>query len=342
MEIVQHTEIGKFIHVSDLKKLPYHFSSEYIDFSIKILKRNCLLFHSKALNAIMPVSSYRVRSFRLLQPIFPPLSPTGEKMSLDNERIFLNDFITIVKKNRTGIRVIQPPGYSVFQATPEHSIFCPFGTYLLTLENRSESEIFEKIHPKHRNVIRNAIKEGVEIRWGDDTLDDFYELYQSTMQRSSMYCEPADYFRQMKFFLKDMLLCGVAYYKGKPQGALIVPYSGYGGFYMFGATAPKVEVTGSMNLLQWEVIKLLLKKGVKRYDFAGARLSNVTATKLEGIQNFKKRFGGELVQGYLWKMDIDSTSCKIFDNLLKVNRLLKGGKKYNDIIDEELEKCNPK
>jgi lipid II:glycine glycyltransferase (peptidoglycan interpeptide bridge formation enzyme) len=80
-------------------------------------------------------------------------------------------------------------------------------------------------------------------------------------------------------------------------------------------------------------------KGVKEYDFVGARLSDITNTKLEGIQNFKKRFGSELVKGYLWKLDIDKTKCKTYDSLLKIKCKLKGTKFPKDIIDQELSKA---
>ena len=134
------------------------------------------------------------------------------------------------------------------------------------------------------------------------------------------------------------VLCGVSYVRGKPQAGLFIPYTAYSGYYLHGAMAAKMDNPGAMDYLQWEAIRILKIKDVKQYDFVGARLSNVTGTKLEGIQNFKKKFGGELLQGHLWKMDIDAMQCKIFDGLLKVNRTLKGAVKHKDIIDEELEK----
>lgn len=338
MEILQNSEINKFIKGLGTTRFSYHFTEEFIEFTEKVLKKNYLLFYCKTSDAIMPVSCYTVKTFRLLQIIFPPVTLSGERLSSSDEKIFLNDFITLVKKEKAGIRVIQSFSYCVFNAVPDDSAFCPFGTYVINLENSTEDEIFSRMHPKHRNVIRNAAKEGVEIKWGIETLKDFYALYRSTMERASMYCEPIEYFQAMTTYLKNMILCGTVYWQGKSQGAVLIPYTDYGAFYLYGASAAKVEITGSMNLLHWEAIRLLKTKGVKRYDFAGTRLSNVSGTKLEGIQKFKMRFGGTLTEGSLWKMDLEPMACRIFDTLLRINRIIKGGEKYEDIIDEERRK----
>lgn len=340
MIILSNNEFGKYLKKADEDALPYHLSSEYIDFTEKVLKKNCLVFYSDTLKALMPVCLFSVKTFKLLQVIYPPITMAGERLSSGNEATFLNDFISLIKKEKLAIRVTQSYSYSYFKAVPDNSKYCPFGTYIIDLENNSEDEIFSKVHPKHRNVIRSAAKQGTDIKWGDAVLNDFYVLYHSTMERAAMYCEPFQYFNEMARYMKNRVLCGVAYLEGKPQGALFIPYTMFGAFYLYGASAAKVEVTGALNLLHWEAIRILKERGVRRYDFAGARLSDISGTKLEGIQNFKKRFGGELARGYLWKIDINPISCKIFDNLLKINRLLKGGKKYEDIIDEERKKTS--
>jgi lipid II:glycine glycyltransferase (peptidoglycan interpeptide bridge formation enzyme) len=218
---------------------------------------------------------------------------------------------------------------------PDNSKFCPFGTYILNLEHSSEDALFANLHPKRRNTIRNAEKNNVAVKW-DHTPADFYQLYKATMKRSNMFCEPFVYFKELVAHLgSEHILCGVSYYENKPQAAVFIPYSNYGGYYMHGATNDTIEQPGAMDYLQWEVIKKLKNNGAKRYDFVGARLSDVTGTKLEGIQNFKKRFGGELMQGYLWKKDIDTLQCKLFDTLLSLNQVLKSKKRLKDIIDEE-------
>ena len=54
---------------------------------------------------------------------------------------------------------------------------------------------------------------------------------------------------------------------------------------------------------------------------------------LEGIFRFKKGFGGELKEGYLWKIDIARVRTKVFDLMMRLRHMNAGG--VRDIIDEE-------
>lgn len=337
MKLVTRNEIALKAAFNE-NGLPYFLLAGYENF----LSGNgdeYLLFYFDKLNALMPVRKYSVKGFSLLQIIYPPVILNGKRLSVNDEKQFLNEFVTLVKKQKIAIRIIQSYSYAVFSTVPDDSISCPFGTYVINMSGYSEDELFSHIDPKGRNKIRNAQKNGVELKWGIDLINDFYVLYKSTMEKSKMYCDPIVHFKQMVDNLgSDNVLCGVSYLNDKPQAALFIPYTNYCGYYLHGAMAAKMDNPGAMDYLQWEAISILKQKGVKQYDFVGARLSNVSGTKLEGIQNFKKKFGGELIKGYLWKIDIDNVQCKLFDGLLIVNRTIKRAAKHRDIIDEELEK----
>ena len=339
MKVVTRAEILKqFANYSE-GLMPYFFSQGYESFTMESNKDNYLLFFSESTKALIPVRKYTIKTFAILQVIYPPVTIAGKRLSPEDEKQFLNEFVELVKKQKLAIRIVQSYSYAVFQSVPEGAVSCPFGTYIIDL-TKSGNELFSLIDPKGRNKIRNAQKNEVELKWGLDRINDFYMLYKSTMERSSMYVDPIEYFKEMTKCLGEQnILCGVSYVDNKPQAALFIPFTQYSGYYLHGAMAEKMANPGAMDYLQWEAIRMLKAKGVKQYDFVGARLSDVKGTKLEGIQNFKKKFGGELMKGYLWKMDIDSLQCTVFDGLLKVNRTFKGAKQHKDIIDEELEKA---
>jgi lipid II:glycine glycyltransferase (peptidoglycan interpeptide bridge formation enzyme) len=137
----------------------------------------------------------------------------------------------------------------------------------------------------------------------------------------------------------DQLLCAAAYYNGKALAALLAPFTRARAFYLNGGTSHEMLVPGANKLLHWEAIRLLLRKGVEKYDFVGARLSDVKGTKLEHIQRFKSRFGGRLEHGYLWKLDLNKPACHMFDILMELRRRLKReAKPRADVIDQELQK----
>lgn len=272
-----------------------------------------------------------------VQLLFVPLNK-GQRLNEQEELSFLNELIGFLKSQKLADRILPSPNYCVFNAVPDHAIACVFGTYNLDLRQSAET-LWAGLHSKHRNVIRNAEKQGATLKTGRTQIPVFYQLYVSTMQRSGMSFPSLDYFENLAVCMPEKnLLCAVVYADEQPQGALLIPYSNYGAYYIYGASADKVTLTGANNFMHWEVMQLLKNKQVKRYDFVGARLSDVSNTKLSGIQLFKERFGSLLEKGYLWKMDLTS-AAKRYDLLVKMKELLTGKKiAYKDIVDQEREK----
>lgn len=334
----------KIADLTEIKKdnnHPFFYLKEYAFFIKELENRNIFCFTDESNNTIV-CKAWKNKFFKLIQPIYPPLSSSNERLSKQQELEFLNKWVSFISNSGTADRVIQAENFAIFKAYPQQGVFAPFGTFYLDLEKNTEQNLFEKLHVKHRNVIRNAEKNGVELRYGKDCIKDFYMLYKQTMKRSNMYCQEISYFEKFYSEMQQTTICGVAYFNSIPQGGLFMPFTKFGAFYLYGASNEKIEINGSVNYLHWNTIKLLKEKGVKRYDFVGARLSNVSGTKLEGIQQFKKRFGAELEEGFLWKIDLNKNKCDIYDALLSVKTRLRGKEIPLDIIDQENRKTYAK
>lgn len=316
--------------------MPYFYLPAYSSFCKK--EGAEILFFSDENENSIACKRWKNKLLTFLQPLYAPLHPNGKRLSVSSEKKFLNNFIASAKKNKSADRIGQSPAFAIFSAYPEGSTHAPFGTYFIDLENNDIDTLSKNLHGKHRNVIRNAEKNGVEIKYGKNCLTDFYTLYRDTMKRSSMYCEPFEFFEDLQKALPENSVCGVCYHNGTPQGGLFMPYSKFAAFYLYGASTEKMEVTGAMNYLHWNTMKLLKEKEVKRYDFVGARLSKDLSEKLKGIQQFKERFGATLEKGHLWKKDINAAKCKTYDGLLSLKLKLKGHKMPKDLISQESEK----
>jgi len=329
--------ITDFLKNNSIKEnnFPFFYSSRHEEFLNKFENKKSILICDAQLNS-MACKIWKNKFIEILQPMYPPLNTEGKRLSEIEEENFLNDFTSYIHKNKIAQRITQPENFAIFKCAPDKSVRVPFGSYYLNLENQTETELFEKLHSKNRNVIRNAEKNNVQLKYGIEVLEDFYFLYEQTMGRSNMYCQKISYFKDFFSLMPDNIICGVAYYNDKPQGALFIPYTNFGSFYLYGASSEQKEINGSINYLHWNTIKLLKEKGVKRYDFVGARLSDVSGTKLEGIQQFKERFGAELDKGYLWKMNLNKFDCFVFDFLILLKHKLHNLTPPLDIIDEEL------
>ncbi len=277
---------------------------------------------------------------KLCQFVFYPLKKNN-RLSIDEEKNALDLCITFLKNKKYADRIISPPNFAIFKSVPTNSTFCDFGTYDIDLTSSLEI-IWDNIHSKHKNVIRNAEKNGVVVVYGKNVLNDFYKLYKKTMLRSNMYCEEQSYFADLIDNFENNILCGVAFVNDLPVGGLFIPYTSYGAYYTHGASADKTIINGAINYLHWNSIKILKEKGIKRYDFVGARLSDVSGTKLNGIQQFKARFGANLEKGFLWKTDLQKFKCFTYDTLLLIKTKLKNTNYPFDIIDQERKKYNEK
>ena len=222
----------------------------------------------------------------------------------------------------------QPSTHIVFHACPDNAISAPFGSYYVNLE-KSEDDLWSGIHSKHRNVIRNAQKKGVDVRFGcqgDNAIA--YQLLLQTMQRSNMSFMGREKYDSMINYLGDNVLVVTAYHDDIPQGCAVMPFSRYGAYYLYGGSID-APVLGAMNLLHWEAMKYFKARRVKLYDFVGARILPEPGSKLEGIQRFKNRFGATMRTGFLWKMGL-SYKYRLYSLLLMIKSRGKG-----DIIDQE-------
>jgi len=313
---------------------PYFYSGAYDSFLAKEEAKKLVIISDENNNTIA-CKLWKNKFLNFLQPVYPPLNIDSIRLPENEEQIFLNNLIAFIKERKIADRITQPENFAIFKATPVHATKAKFGTYFIDIEKYSEEDLFKNLHTKHRNVIKNAEKNNVVIKYGQACIEDFYMLYKQTMLRSDMYCQDISYFKEFFLSFPENMMCGVAYHNNIPQGGLFIPYTKFAAFYLYGASAEKTEINGAINYLHWNTIKLLKQKRVKRYDFVGARLSDVSGTRLEGIQQFKKRFGSELEQGYLWKQDINKTKCTLYDKLLGIKIAAKGSKMPLDIIDQE-------
>lgn len=323
------------------EKFPFTFSSEYLNF---LKKKGEMPFYVEIeADGELWGFPFSVRKGKLLQfgqYLFTPLNlRNGEKPTYELEKELLDSWNEYIRKNKVCDNIRASHNFIISQQVPEKSKGIPFGSYQLSLIDKDSELLMKGFHSKHRNVIRNAMKKETEIREGEACLDDFYQLYSDTMVRNNMYCESKEEFESLYNHLKDKYIYTAAiYYEGRPQGALMLLYSQYAAYYVYGASAGKVEVTGAINYLHFHAMQRMIEKKVKIYDFVGARLSDVSGSKAEGIQKFKKRFGADLLEGVVWKADINKVKCELFNKMLQAKGALKGKSIPKDIIDQELEK----
>jgi len=252
---------------------------------------------SGQIRCILPYTVLRKPGFRIVRFRLETL-PLERELQLGEERSFLNN--TIAHFRATGADMIMPAANnSVFRTFPDGAVVAPYGTFIQDL-NQQEESLLSDVYPDYRKNIRRAIRDEVQVSSGMQHLDAAYHLIADTLKRSNLKFKKHSEFRKPLLALGDNVRIFIAELKGVMQACLVTPFSEHSAYSWYSGTIEN-PVKGAMHLLQWEAIRQFHDMGVKRFNFTGVRIDPEKGSKQEGIRNFKMRFGGKLVQGYIWK-----------------------------------------
>ena len=282
---------------------------------------------SGKLCCILPYTIIRKAIFRMVRFRVETI-PLGENLDVSEEKSFLNSVIEYFHNNGADM-IIPATTNTIFRTYPDGAHAAPYGSYIIDL-CQSEETLWNNIHTKHRNVIRNAEKKGVKIQSGIKYLETAYGLVRDTFKRSAHSFMGYDAFKRIVHSLGENIKVFVAVHQGTVQGCAVIPFSNHSAYYVYGGSILK-PITGANNLLHWEAIRLFRGLGVNRYDFVGVRINPEKGSKQAGLMMFKQRFGGKLVQGYIWKYSLNPLKFAIYSLAV---RFLRGG----DIVDSESHK----
>jgi len=251
--------------------------------------------------------------------------PLVEEFSLEAEKAFLAAVVAHFRS--AGADVIIPSGNTaIFRTYPDGAAAAPYGTFIKDL-TKPEAELLSEIRKTYRQNIRKAEAAGVQIKCGLEYLDVSYDLVFTTLQRSgSKFKSYADFKRRVEA-LGEYVKIFVAEHEGVIQGCMVAPFSRHTAYNCYAGSRPQPAL-GAMHLLHWEAIRQFRALGVQRFDFQDVRINPEKGSKQEGISNYKQGFGGELIQGFLWKYPLRPLKSIAYSVGV---RLLMGG----DIVDQE-------
>lgn len=251
----------------------------------------------------------------------------------NGEYEFLNQVVAAARN--LGVDFIyQPLATAVFSVVPKGAVSARFGTYVVDLELPVE-QLWANVHGKHRNVIKKAQDAGVEISEGPHNLPICYELIHATMKRNQKLSVALGELERFRENLAENVSFYVAKKDNVAQGAAVIVWNaGHTAYYLYGGTSDS-PFGGGMNLLHWKAMTDMKARGVKHYDFVGARVSPPPGSKLESIQRFKVRFGADMREGYLWKYPLKPLRYSAYCWFARANALMHGAIYQGDIIDEE-------
>lgn len=160
----------------------------------------------------------------------------------------------------------------------------------ITIDLISKEQIWNNMSSKNRNVIRKAIKSGVEIFWGrsPELIDEFIPLYNATMNKD----EATDYYYFNKEFYKSILedlkynsLIFYALYNQKVISISMILFGKDNMHYHLSASDREYQSLAATNLLLYEAACWGCENGYKSFHLGGG-----LGSKEDNLFKFKKAF----------------------------------------------------
>ena len=232
-----------------------------------------------------------------MSPIYKFESVFGGPIAVDNHNFITKDLLKESERIARGtIYSIQtPPGYDTYPLAEMGYDITTWYTSILDLQ-KSE-ELWKGLNKKTRNMVRKAMKNGVNIIEGDtSSVAEYYEMIKETFTRVGVTnILPMMFYKAILENLKpkNMVKMLLAEHDNKPiAGAIFLCYKDTV-YYWHGASYREYSNVAPNNLIQWEIIKWGNENGYKHYD-----LVRIEPDRLPGIAAFKMGWGGDTVEFY--------------------------------------------
>ncbi|MCK5123262.1 MAG: peptidoglycan bridge formation glycyltransferase FemA/FemB family protein [Candidatus Pacebacteria bacterium] len=221
----------------------------------------------------------------LLNKLFYFLKRLGEE-----EKVGFIRISPVLENSEENLDIFKQAG---FRNAPIHMMH-PEITWLLDI-TKSEEEILKGMRKTHRNLIRRAVKDGVEIIQSMDEkyLKEFYDIHMETVRRHKFVPFSYDYIKsEVETFKNDnQISVFSAKYKNKIISSAIIVFYGNQAFYHHGSSLSEYNKIPSSYLILWEAIKEAQKRNKEIFNFYGI-VENKPKHPWAGLSKFKKGFGG--------------------------------------------------
>ena len=192
----------------------------------------------------------------------------------------------------------------------------------ITMDLISKEQIWNDLSSKNRNVIRKAIKSGVEIYWGrsPELIDEFIPLYNATMNKD----DATDYYYFNKEFYKSVLedlrynsLIFYALYDQKIISMSMILFGNDNMHYHLSASDKEYQSLAATNLLLYEAACWGCENGYKSFHLGGG-----LGSKEDSLFKFKKAFN------------------KNSDTYFSIGKKIFNQEKYDELIEIRDIDCN--
>lgn len=158
----------------------------------------------------------------------------------------------------------------------------------ICIDTSCEENIWNNMDSSNRNMIRKAIKSGVNIEFDKgERIEEFISIYNSTMdahEADNYYYFEKEYYNFLVQEMKDNVLFAYSIIEGQVIGASILFYNDEYMHYHLSGTNRLYRKYASTNLLLYEASKWACAHGISKFHLGGG----IDAE--DSLYKFKKKF----------------------------------------------------
>lgn len=272
---------------------------------------------------VVAFTVYTMKFFKKADYLYVPLDRNGERLSVEKEKMFLDEFHKYLKREKYADVIFPPSHVVVFNAIPSKALWFKFGIMACDLTQDIDA-LFKNTKPNTRNEIRKAESYGVETKFVKEFVDDFYSIFQSTVNQKKFAAPPKEYFMEMSEILGNNINVGVAYLNGAIESSEFSVIDNKNIYVMYAGTSFTPQYKGSNKYLIWNLFKYCKSQGIEKLLYGGYRYGLQENDSLYYVQKFKKHLGVEVIDGFHFIKVINPIKYAVVNFAMKCKSLLTG------------------
>lgn len=183
-----------------------------------------------------------------------------------------------------------------------------------------EEALLASFNQSARRNIRKAQAGGVEVaavEATDENLNTMFELMKATEARAHYGLRPRAYFVD---YWRPQVAAGqaqlfLATHEGDVLAGLFATFVGQRAWYKDGGSFDIKRDLNATYLMQWEVMRALMERGITKYDLVGTPNRDAVGTgdARDGLYSFKSKFNPEITEFVgCWDLPLNAAKYKLW------------------------------
>ena len=272
---------------------------------------------------VVAFTIYEMKFFKKADYLYVPLSRNGERLSVEKEKKFLDEFHGYLKQRKIADIIFPPSHNSLFNCVPGKVIYYKMGILFVNLRHK-EDELFEAISSRNRRYIKQCQTKNLEVDLHSSDVDSMYACLMETNRKEGVSTYLKEYFCAIMNVLSDF--CDIATIKNEqnPLSSVFLIHDNKYAYALYAGTFFSKEYSGANKLLYWKMYLNYKSNGIEKFIFGGYRGGLTPNDKLFNVQDFKLKMGADIEDGYHFIKVINPVKYAVVNFAMKCKSFFTG------------------